>query len=112
MTLPQTLENVRADRQKDRAIEDLFFEGMTVPQIAEALGFSNSQVWSRLTDMGHDTSENSYNGIWGLPEEDRRRAIARRAAKGAKEALRGFESFKTIGELSSNIVAGLGSSRE
>jgi hypothetical protein len=106
MTLPQTHENAVNYRKRDKQMGEMFKGGMSVTQIANEFDLSLSHVWYRLTQAGYDVGANSSN-VWSMPDDDRRAEFAKRAAKGAREALKGFESFRTIGELTNQVVSDL-----
>lgn len=81
MTLPNR-NNIIARMRK---------RGRTIPQIAAAIGCGESYVKDRLRDLGYAKQIKSQTpadeGIWGLPENKLRAAIARRAIAGARDAL-------------------------
>lgn len=107
MSLPQTRETAAAYRERDKLMQYMFLEGSTATEIAEKLSLSYSFVWSRLSEAGFDAGSNDPRNVWYLSEDDRRKAFTRRAAKGAAEALKGFEKFRTIGEVTQQIVSDL-----
>lgn len=78
---------------RDRQILSMYRAGDRVGQIAATLTVSTHYVLCRLRAKGVDTSARAMprydvNPIWEMPEAERREAIARRAARGAREALR------------------------
>lgn len=77
---------------QDRQILSMYRAGDRVGQIAAALTVSTHYVLCRLRAKGVDTSARAMprydvNPIWEMPEAERREAIARRAARGARETL-------------------------
>jgi DNA invertase Pin-like site-specific DNA recombinase len=76
----------------DRAEEMLaaFNAGLTPREIAEDFGVTVRCVYVRLTKQGvtFDNEKRRGSVMWDLPEDDRRFAIAQRAAHGAREALK------------------------
>lgn len=78
----------------DRAEEMLaaFNGGLTPREIAEDMGVTVRCVYVRLTKQGVTFDNEKRRGavMWSLPEDERRLAIAQRAAHGASEALKEF----------------------
>jgi orotate phosphoribosyltransferase-like protein len=89
MTLPQTHQNAVAMRNQVKQMAELLKAGMTATEIAEELDLTLSHVWYRLTQAGYDLAANSSN-VWSMTDDDRRAEFAKRAARGAREALKGF----------------------
>lgn len=81
--------------------------GHTAPEIARHIGCGESYVRVRLRKLGYSTPIRNAvpmsDGIWGLPERDLRKAVAKRAAAGAK-ATRESQTNRELAALSTQLT--------
>jgi hypothetical protein len=82
----------------DRARQMLaaFRQGYSPLEISRTFGVTQRCVYVRLNALGVDFEEERPSDIWSMPEEDRRRQIAIRAARGARVALKQIRSHSPL----------------
>jgi hypothetical protein len=74
----------------DRAQQMLaaFRRGFSPLEISRNFGVTQRCVYVRLNALGVDFEEERPSDLWSMPEEERRRQITLRAARGARSALK------------------------
>lgn len=81
----------KADRAKQMLAA--YKRGASVSEIAESLGVTRRCVHLRLNDLGVGFERGRPDDLWSLPEDERRKQIILRSARGAREALKQTVSF-------------------
>ncbi len=78
--------------------------GLSPLEIAHRMGVTQRCVYVRLNALGVEFEIGRPDDLWSLPEAERRIEITRRAARGAREALK---QFQRLSPLSTEFTGGL-----
>lgn len=89
------------DAKSDRADQMLnaYLDGFTVSEIAQYHGVTRRMVYIRLNALGVVFDVGRPDDIWSMPEDQRRIEITKRAARGAREALKDFPPISPLSTL-------------
>lgn len=92
MTDAETISRpAKADRAKLMLAS--FRKGRTPIEIARDFGVTKRCVYIRLNAAGIEFELGRPDDLWSLPEDERRKQIILRSARGAREALKQTVSF-------------------
>lgn len=78
--------------QRARDMMFAYEHGHSPSEIAREMGVTKRTVYIRLNAQGVEFERGRPDDIWSLPEDERRTEISRRAARGARAALREITS--------------------
>lgn len=70
--------------------------GRTPAEIAVQMGVTRRTVYIRLNALGVEFERGRPDDLWSLPDDERRREITLRAARGAREALKQFRRLSPL----------------
>lgn len=85
---PPAIEGRAARAERAQQMLVTYRQGASVAEIGRQYGLSERQVYIRLNELGVVFVSKAPSDIWSLPENERRIAFARRAARGARKQLR------------------------
>lgn len=83
--------------ERAKAMLEAHRRGYTPLEISRQFGVTQRCVYVRLNALGVNFEEEEQaDRLWSMPENDRRREVAIRAARGAREALKAFPHFSPM----------------
>jgi len=85
-----------AKRKRAERMLDYYLEGWSPLEISRMLGVTQRCVYIRLNDAGIEFEPGWPDDIWSMPDDVKRLAISRRAARGAREALKEFSPLSPL----------------